>query len=200
MKEPLFVNRAKEWLEHASTRPYALWLLAGMAFIEGSIFPLPPDLLFLPLSLMRPRRAFVFASVCVAGSVAGALGGYLIGAALYETVGQTLITLSGFGSRFTSLLAEYQKHALITLLLAGFTNIPFSLFTIAAGFRHTLTVETLLIGAAIGRAVRFYLLGAVIFYLGPRVKPFLEKYLAVISFLIVALTIALILLTHMAAQ
>jgi membrane protein YqaA with SNARE-associated domain len=179
--------RAKEWIERFATRPSALPALFVISFIEGAIFPIPPDVLFIALAVSRPRASFLFATVCVAGSTAGAMVGYLIGALFYDTIGATVVAFLGFTARFDAVLQMYHDNAWTTLLLAGFTNIPFAIFTLAAGFRRTLDPMTLFLGALAGRAVRFYALGLLLFYFGPAVKRFIDRWLPAVSLGLVAL-------------
>ncbi len=176
------LSRAKAWIEEFARRPYALGVLFLIAVIEGSVFPVPPDVLFIALGVATPRRAFLFGAVCVAGSVCGGVLGYEIGAALYEPVGRPLVALLGLTNQFSSVLAQYREHAWLTLLLAGFTNIPFCLFTIAAGFQNTLSLSTLFLASLFGRTVRFMLLAALLFYFGPAVERFITRHLPAVTF------------------
>jgi membrane protein YqaA with SNARE-associated domain len=184
------------WLEEMAGRPYALVLLFLVAFVEASVAPVPPDLLFLPLALAKPRRSFIPASVCIIGSVSGAVLGYFIGMEFYATTGIRLLDWSGSGKHFGALLETYHENGFITLLLAGFTNIPFFVFAITAGFKSTLSLSLLLAGAAAGRALRFYLLALLIFFFGPVVKRLLERHLVAFSFGFLGLFIAVILLSR----
>jgi len=188
------LERGKGWLEAMAGRPYALPLLFLMAFVEASLAPVPPDLLFLPLALANPRRSFVPATVCIVGSVSGAVLGYFIGMEFYTTIGARLLAWSGAESHFGALLDTYRDNAFMTLLLAGFTNIPFFVFTIAAGFRSTLSLPHLISGAVAGRAFRFYLLALLIVFFGPAIKRFIDRHLVVFSFGLLGLFIAVILL------
>jgi len=170
--------------------PAVLRILFVAAFIEASVFPLPPDLVLVPLGLARPRRAFIAATVCVAGSIAGALGGYLIGAALIADAGDRLIAWAGLGPAFDRVLTLYAGNAMAALLGAGFTAIPFSVFTIAAGFRHTVPLATFLAGTVLGRGIRFYLLAAALRAGGPFVQRMVTDHPAALSlaiFLLAAL-------------
>jgi membrane protein YqaA with SNARE-associated domain len=177
-------------------RRSALVLLFLVALIEASLAPVPPDLLFLPIALAKPRRSFLPASVCIVGSVCGAVLGYFIGMEFYATIGMRLLDWSGAGKHFNGLLDTYHANGFLTLLLAGFTNIPFFVFTIAAGFRSTLSLSLLLAGAVAGRVLRFYCLASLIFFFGPAVRRLLEKHLLVFSFGLLGLFIAVILLTR----
>lgn len=191
-----FLYRCKERLEQFATKPSALPALFLISFIEGAIFPIPPDVLFLALAVSRPRASFLFATVCVAGSTAGAMLGYLIGWAFYESVGSGIVGFLGLTARFDAVLRMYHDNAWMTLLLAGFTNIPFAIFTLAAGFRRTLDPLTFFLGALAGRAVRFYALGLLLFLFGASVKRFIDRWLPAVSLALVALFVLTILLVR----
>ena len=188
-----FLYALKARIESFAEKPYAEPALFAIAFVEASLVPLPPDILFLALAVARPRLSFRYATVCIAGSVAGAMAGYMLGAYLFEAAGEHLLGALGLGAQFSLVLRMYRDNAWTTLLLAGFTNIPFSVFTIAAGFRRTLDPMTLFLGALAGRAVRFYLLGLLLTLFGPVVKRLIDRYLPAVSFALVALFVGLFL-------
>lgn len=175
------LHALKDRLASLAQNPLALPALFAAALVEASLLPVPPDLLFIPLVLARPGRAFFIASVCIAGSVTGAMIGYAIGATLFEDLGEKLIALLGVARAFDHVLLLYRENALGTLLVAGFTSIPFSVFTIAAGFHRTLGPLTLLVGAIMGRVVRFYLLAAVLVLGGPFLRRLIERHLPALS-------------------
>jgi membrane protein YqaA with SNARE-associated domain len=183
----------KSKIESFAERPSAEPVLFAMAFVEASLVPLPPDILFLALAVARPRLSFRFATVCIAGSVTGAMAGYMLGALLFDAVGERVLAMLGLTSQFSLVLQMYREHAWTTLLLAGFTNIPFSVFTIAAGFRRTLDPMTLFLGALAGRAVRFYLLGVLLTMFGPAVKRLIDRSLPAVSFGLLVLFVAMFL-------
>jgi membrane protein YqaA with SNARE-associated domain len=184
------VHALRNRLASMARHPLALPALFIVALVEASLIPVPPDLLLIPLALARPRRTFFITTVCIAGSVAGAMIGYVIGATLFESVGGKAIALLGVAPAFDHVLFLYRENALWTLLLAGFTSIPFSVFTIAAGFHHTLGPLTLLTGASMGRVLRFYLLAAVLVVGGPSVRRVIENHLPAVSLVVLLLIVA----------
>lgn len=129
------------------------------------------------------------AGVCTIGSVMGAYLGYLIGYAFFETVGKPLLTLYGVLNQFEVILQKYHENGLLALFIAGFTPIPYKVFTIAAGFNQTIDLWTLTIGSLIGRSTRFFLVGGLLYFFGKRVKVFLDKYFDKLSLAVVALFI-----------
>jgi membrane protein YqaA with SNARE-associated domain len=184
------LHALKNRLASLAQHPLALPALFAVALVEASTVPVPPDLLLIPLVLARPGRAFISASVCIAGSVTGAMIGYVIGATLFEDIGERLIALLGVARAFDHVLLLYRENALGTLLVAGFTSIPFSVFTIAAGFHRTLGPLTLLGGAVMGRALRFYLLAAVLSLGGPSIRRAIERHLPAFSIVLLLLVVA----------
>ncbi len=174
-------------LEQFAARPYAKGVLFIVAFIEGSIAPLPPDIPFIALSVARPRRSFFYGTICIAGSVAGAVAGYFIGYLLYDSVGQPLISFYHVEEQIGTLLAHYRENAWLTLILAGFTSIPFCIFSIAAGFRETLDIGTLILAALAGRVIRFYLLSGILFMFGGAARRALERSLVIVPVIVLVL-------------
>lgn len=184
-----WLRRLKEWVEQFAQKPYALWALFWIAFIEASFFPIPPDVLLIALGVATPRKSFRYALVCTLGSVSGAYLGYFIGYALFETVGRPILSFYGVLGQFESILLKYQENGIFALFIAGFTPIPYKVFTIAAGFNETLSLWTLTIGSFIGRSTRFFLVGALLFVFGANIKTFLDKYFDKLSLAFVALFI-----------
>ena len=173
-------------IEALSQKSYAAWALFVIATIEGSVFPIPPDPLFFALCLGNPRKSFRFAAISASGSFAGSLIGYGIGFALFESFGRSLLSSIGVLDAFYSVLREYHNHGVLTLILSGFTPVPYSVVTIAAGFSQTLSFGTLLLGSLIGRAVRFGLLGGLFYAFGEAVKRFLQNHGVMLAAIVAA--------------
>lgn len=167
----------KAWVEGFAAKAYATWALFIIAFVESSFFPIPPDVLLIALGVARPKRAFWYATVCTLGSVAGAFLGYYIGYAFFETIGQKIVDFYGFHDKFQFVLDKYRENAWTAIIVAGFTPIPYKVFTIAAGFNQTIDLLTLALASIVGRASRFMLVGGLLFYFGPKMKEYLDKYL-----------------------
>jgi membrane protein YqaA with SNARE-associated domain len=184
-----WLRSLKEWVELFAQKPYAHWALFWIAFIEASFFPIPPDVLLIALGVATPKKSFTYALVCTAGSVCGAYLGYYIGYALFETIGRPILSFYGVLGQFESILMKYNENGIAALFIAGFTPIPYKVFTIAAGFNSTLSLWTLTIGSLIGRAGRFFLVGALLYFFGPNVKTFLDRYFDKLSLAFVALFI-----------
>lgn len=128
------LRRIYDWCIAAADKPYALWMLTGVSFAESSFFPVPPDIMLIPMSLAKPHRAWLYATVCTAASVAGGVLGYSIGALLYDSIGQWLIGLYGYGDKVEAFRSSYAQYGAWIILLKGLTPIPYKIVTITSGF------------------------------------------------------------------
>lgn len=169
--------KLKIWVESFAHKPLAGVALFIFAFIESSFFPIPPDALLIILAISYPKRSFFYAFICTIGSVLGAYLGYLIGYVFYDTIGIKIIQFYGVENQINYVLQKYQENGFIAIVTAGFTPIPYKVFTILAGFNKTIDLFTLTVASLIGRAGRFFLVGALIYFIGPSVKSFIDKYL-----------------------
>lgn len=179
-KKQGIIRRLYAWVLHWADTPYALPALVTLAFAESSFFPIPPDPLLMALCLGKPKKAFHFALWCAAASIAGGILGYYIGFAFYEEVGSRIIHLLGYEHQFETVGRLYGENGFLAVTTAAFTPIPYKVFTIAAGVFHAqVSLPTLILGSAIGRTGRFCLVAGVIFFFGPTVKSYLDRYLEV---------------------
>src|SRR5437660_116015 len=121
------LRRIYDWCIGAADKPYALWILTGISFAESSFFPVPPDAMLIPMSLARPRRAWLYAAVCTLASVVGGVFGYGIGALLYDSVGQWLISLYGLGNGVEAFRESYARWGAVIILVKGLTPIPYKI-------------------------------------------------------------------------
>jgi len=178
----------KRWVEDAATKPGAGWTLFGIAFIESSFFPIPPDVLLIALAMVAPTKSFQYALVCSIGSVLGGMFGYLIGYEFFELVGRKIIELYGVEAHYEHVRVLYQENAFSAIAIAGFTPIPYKVFTIAAG-AFEVSFATLVYASILGRSGRFFLVAALFFWFGPKIKPFIDKYFEILSMACVVLLI-----------
>ncbi|MFK7985784.1 MAG: YqaA family protein [Sandaracinaceae bacterium] len=181
------VRRLYDWtLSWAGSR-YSAPALFLLAFVEASFFPIPPDVLLMPMCLGKPKRSLVYASICSVGSVSGAVLGWYIGVSLWASLGVATECpefgggawlfeyLPGFSChKFETVQGLYESNAWVALFTAAFTPIPFKIFTIAAGV-FQISLVTLLAASAVGRSARFFLVAGLIYKFGPEVKRFIEK-------------------------
>ena len=183
------LRRLYDWVIHWAETPYGGWALFVLAFAESSFFPIPPDPLLIVLVLGAPKKAFRYALICTAGSVLGGLFGYLIGVLFMEGVGMPIIHFYGLESKFEHIRMLYQKYDAWAVGIAGFTPIPYKVFTIAAG-AFNISIPVFLAASAISRAGRFFLVALVLYAFGPKIKPLIERYFNLLSIVFVILLIA----------
>ena len=145
------LRRIYDWCIDAAHKPYALWIMGAVSFAESSFFPVPPDVMLIPMSLARPERAWLYASVCTATSVLGGILGYAIGALLYDSVGHWLIQFYGYGDKVEAFRAGYAEYGAWIILLKGLTPIPYKLVTITSGFCQ---LQCLAVRRAVGDRAR----------------------------------------------
>ena len=175
-RRPGWLRRLYDWVLSWADTPYGVPILALLAFAESSFFPIPPDVLLIALALGRPQRVWWFAFVCSAASVAGGAAGYLIGSQLYELVGARVIEFYGLADQYQRVADLYNRFSGWAVGIAGFTPLPYKVFTIAAGaFRIQFGI--FMLASAVSRSARFFLVAALIWKFGPMVKPWIDRYL-----------------------
>jgi membrane protein YqaA with SNARE-associated domain len=166
------------WIEGFAHKPSSTFALFIVSFLESSLFPIAPDLLFIPMCLVRPRRALWYAFVVVLGSTIGAMLGYVIGLKLFDSIGSDLLAFFHWQGLFETVLNKYRDHAPLALLVSGFLPIPFQVFTIGAGWNSTVPFTVFIMSLLAGRAVRFFLIGVPMYAFGERARVFVEKHFA----------------------
>jgi membrane protein YqaA with SNARE-associated domain len=179
-----FLYRIKAWVEAFAGKRHALWALFLIAFVESSFFPIPPDVLLIALAVSKPKRAFLYAGICMAGSVAGAFLGYYIGFAFFEAIGSRILEFYGVADKFQVVLDQYRENAWLTIFVAGFTPVPYKVFTIAAGFNQTIDLTTLALASIVGRGARFFLVGGLLYMFGPSMKAYLDENLGKLTLIL----------------
>ena len=168
-----------DWtLQLAETR-YAMWALATVAFIESSVFPIPPDVLMIPMILARPRRAWEIAALATLASVLGGLAGYWIGDALYDTVGRPVLEFYGKDAYFDDFRAQYQEYGAWAVLIAGVTPFPYKVITILSGATG-LSLAVFVVASVVARGLRFFVVAALLWKFGPPIRGFIERRLGLL--------------------
>jgi len=179
------VRRLYDWtLSWAETR-YGTPALGTLSFCESSFFPVPPDVLQIALSAGKPLRSFWYATVSLVGSVLGALFGYLIGYVFWEQIPgvQDFFFTYVFSEEIFKRVGElYDENAFLVVFTAAFTPIPYKVCTIAAGFWH-ISLVTLIVASIVGRGARFYAVAAVMYFLGPVAKIWIDRYFNLLTIL-----------------
>jgi membrane protein YqaA with SNARE-associated domain len=188
------MRRLYDWVLHFETSPHAGRALFCLAFAESSVFPVPPDVLLIALSLSAPVRALRYALVCTAGSVLGGLAGYGIGWLVWVEVQGFFFAYVFSPDLFSTVARMYQENAFWAVFTAGFTPIPYKVFTIASGVFET-GVGVLVAASVLGRGLRFFAVAALMNRLGPKAKEFIDRYfnwLTLLFFVLLALGFLLI--------
>jgi membrane protein YqaA with SNARE-associated domain len=176
VSKPGLIRRLYDWCIAAADKPYATWLMGAVSFVESSFFPIPPDVMLIPMALARPDRAWFYATVCTVTSVAGGVLGYVIGAWLYDSVGLWLIQLYGYGNKVEAFREAYAQWGGWIILLKGLTPIPYKIVTIASGFAgYNLLMFVLL--SCVARGGRFFLLAFLLNRYGAQAREIIEKRL-----------------------
>jgi membrane protein YqaA with SNARE-associated domain len=170
------LRRVYNWCIAAADKPYALWLMGAVSFVESSFFPVPPDTMLIPMSLARPDKAWTYATLCTLTSVAGGVLGYFIGAYLYDTVGHWLIALYGYGDKVEAFREAYARWGTVIILLKGLTPIPYKIVTITSGFAGY-NIWLFIICSFVARGMRFYLTAFLLNRYGARARAVIEERL-----------------------
>lgn len=185
---PHLLRRLYAWTISWADRPGGAWTLFGIAIIESSVFPIPPDVLLIALCVGAPRRSFRFALICSAGSVLGGVLGYAIGLWGYDLIGRPIVQAYHGEEVMRQIKLWYDEYGFWGNLAAAITPIPYKVFTIASGVFH-FDFLSFLAASIIGRSVRFFAVGGLIYLVGPAVKVFIEKHFEWIAILGTALLI-----------
>ena len=183
------VRRLYDWTVGWAERPGGTWALFLIAVAESSVFPIPPDVLLIALCVGAPRAAFRFALVCSAGSVLGGVLGWTIGYGAWHLVKGLFIPWIFTQATFDQVRALYQGNAFLAILTAAFTPIPYKVFTVAAGVLDV-GLATLVAASIVGRSGRFFLIAAVIYFFGARVRALIDRYFDLFTWGLLALGIA----------
>lgn len=183
-----FIRRLYDWVLHWAETPYGSLALIILAFAESSFFPVPPDVLLIALAISIPRRSFFYALETSIASVVGGMFGYYIGLALMDFIGWRIIDFYNARALFTELFKTFNEYNFWAVLIAAITPIPYKVFTISAGAANANFVVFML-ASIIGRSIRFFAVGSLIFIFGERIKNFIDKYFNWLSIVFVVLLI-----------
>ena len=182
------VKRLYDWVMGWAEGPYGTPALFVIALAESSFFPIPPDILLIALGISVPRRALFYAGICTAGSVIGGVIGYMIGFQFFDLVGRSIIEFYGVAEQFDTLGDRYNQNAFAAIAIAGFTPIPYKVFTIAAGV-FKVPITTLIAASLLARTGRFFLVGGLIRVFGASIQSAIEKYFNILSIAFVVLLV-----------
>lgn len=170
------LRKTYDWLINLAMTPYALWAMAIVAFVESSVFPIPPDVMLIPMVIAARNRAWLIAGVCTVASVLGGMLGYYIGYALFETIGQPALEFYHAMDKFETFKAQFQDQGHWAVLFAGVTPFPYKVITITSGAAE-LPLGSFILWSTIARGLRFFVVAALLWYFGPVIREFIEKRL-----------------------
>lgn len=169
-----------DWVIRMAEHPKSLWALAGVSFAESSFFPIPPDVMLIPMIVARRAKAWLIAGVCTIASVAGGFLGYAIGFFFFETAGKWVIEAYGLQGGFAEYQQQFNEWGLWIILIKGLTPIPYKLVTIASGAAH-FDLLVFALASIATRGARFYLVAALLYFFGEPIRGFIEKHLTLVT-------------------
>ena len=175
-----------DWVLSWADSRYGVPALAVLAATESIFFPIPPDPLLMALSLSRPHKAFLYAAVCSASSVLGGALGYVIGLYLFQSIGEPIITFYGVKEKYHIVQEYYRAYDAWAVGIAGFTPIPYKVFTISAGAFH-INFLVFLLASILSRSARFFIEAALIHRFGPPIRGFIDRYFNVLTIAFIVL-------------
>ncbi len=182
------MKRLYSWTMSLAAHPNALWALAFIAFIESSVFPIPPDLIMIPMIIAAPNRAFLIAGVCLAASVLGGLLGYAIGALAFDWLGQPILEALGKADRMAEFNQRFNDLGFWAVLGAGITPFPYKVITIMSGWTG-MSLGTFIVTSIIARGLRFFIIAGLLWKFGEPIKDFIEKRLGLVFIVLLILLI-----------
>jgi len=182
------IRRMYDWTLRLAAHRQATWALAGVSFIESSLFPIPPDVMLIPMCIANRKKSLWYATVCTISSVLGGLLGYAIGYFLYDSLGREIIELYGMADKFVELQARYAEWGGWIIFAKGLTPFPYKIITILSGVLH-LSLPVFIVASIFARAIRFYLVAGLLWKFGEPVKAFIEKHLTGLTFIFLLLLI-----------
>ncbi|MBO6826564.1 MAG: DedA family protein [Sneathiella sp.] len=174
------LRRLYDYTMGLAARPKATYFLAGVSFVESSVFPIPPDVMLIPMVLADRRRAWRIAFICSVFSVLGGLLGYMIGAVFFNLIGEAVIGFYGYQDKFASFQQSYEEWGAWIVALFGLTPFPYKVITIASGVVH-LNLAAFIVASVLSRSARFFLVAGLLYWFGEPIRAFIEKYLGILT-------------------
>ncbi len=173
------LRRLYNWTISMADHPAALWVLFAISFAESSVFPIPPEVLLIPLIIATPHRAFWIATVCTVGSVLGGIAGYGIGMFAFETIGRPVLEALGKADYFADFSETYNEYGVGVVLIGGITPLPYKVVTILSG-ATALPLWTFILSSIVARTFRYFIIAALLYYFGQPIRDFIEKRLGLV--------------------
>lgn len=174
------LRRTYDWMMDKAAHNHAKAWMAALSFAESSFFPIPPDVMLIPMILAKPQAWFRLATLCTAASVIGGFLGYAIGAFAMDTIGQWLLGHLGLAQKFEAMKPWVDQYGVWLILIKGMTPIPYKLITITAGAFH-FDLATFALASVVARGMRFYLAALLLWRFGEPIRVFIETRLALVT-------------------
>lgn len=173
------LRRLYDWTMSLASGPRAPAALGTVSFAESSFFPIPPDLLLIPMVIARRERAFAYAAICTSTSVVGGIFGYMIGAFLFTQLAEPILSFYGYLDKFESFRADFNAFGPWIVFIAGLTPFPYKVITIASGATG-LSIPVFLAASLVSRGLRFFIVSGLLYFFGPPIRSFIEKRLGLV--------------------
>ncbi len=175
-----FLKRTYNWTLEKTQHKNAKWYLSLISFAESSFFPIPPDILLIPMALASKTKALFYAFICTLSSVLGGIFGYAIGYFFFNSIGLYIVEFYHLENSFSIFENYYKEFGILIVLGAGITPFPYKFITIASGV-FGLNIYLFVIVSIIGRGLRFYLIAILLYFFGEKIKLFIDKYFNILS-------------------
>ncbi len=177
-----------DWVMRLSGHRHAMSAMAGVSFVESSVFPIPPDAMLIPMVLANPQRAWRIAFVCTIASVLGGMLGYAIGYFAFEALGKPVLDFYGYTDKFFEFRETYNEWGAWAVFIAGLTPFPYKVITIVSGLT-ALDFAVFTVASALARGMRFFLVAALLWYFGEPIRLFIERRLGLLTILFCVLLV-----------
>jgi len=182
------IRRLYDWTMNAASHKNAPAGLFAVSFIESSFFPIPPDVMLIPMILAQRAKAWLFAAIATLGSVIGGIFGYAIGYFVFESIGVPILNFYGLTDAFQEFAAKYNEWGAWIVFIAGVTPFPYKVITIASGATQ-LNIVIFMVASILARGLRFYVVAALLYWFGPPIREFIERRLGLVAVVFVVLLV-----------
>lgn len=169
-----------DWMMRAAASKRAPQALFTVSFIESSFFPIPPDVMLIPMCIAERAKAWYFAAVATLGSVLGGIAGYAIGYFLFDIIGKPLLDLYGYSDKFQEFAGQYNEYGAWIVFMAGLTPFPYKVITIASG-ATAMNIAVFIIASVVARGMRFFAVAALLYYFGQPIRDFIERRFGLVT-------------------
>jgi len=182
------LRRTYDWMMQSARHQRAPQALFWVSFVESSIFPIPPDVMLVPMVLAERAKAWTYATIATIGSVIGGVAGYAIGFFLLELIGGPILRFYGYADRFQEFASLFNEWGVWILIIKGMTPFPYKVLTILAGATH-MNLLGFIAASIVARSMRFYLVAGLLYWFGAPVREFIEKRLSLVTTVFVVLLV-----------